>query len=160
MKKIISICSLIIVAALVVTVFTACGSKPETDTTSTTKVAADNSGQNNANVVIGTLTLKVNENNAEVYNDGALLQVLTYPQGKGTPFSYEYAKEHYGLVDMNFDGETDVYIAVADDEGVIYYYCWLYNATAKEFLLTAQNSLYLQSDMMLREIRLFLSIPL
>lgn len=133
MKKIISICLLIVVVTLVVTVFTACGGKSESDTTTTTKVAADNAGQNNKDVVIGTLTLKVNETNAEVYNDGALLQVLSYPKGKGTPFSYDYAKEHYGFADMNFDGETDVYIAVADDEGVIYYYCWLYNASAKEF---------------------------
>lgn len=138
MKKIISLCSLIIVAAIVVTVFTACGGKTDTaTTTSKTTAVAD---QNNADVVIGVLTLKVNETNAEVYNDGVLLQTLKYPQGKGTPFSYDYAKEHYGFLDMNFDGEYDIYIAVADDEGVIYYYCWLYNATAKEFQYSAALS--------------------
>ena len=91
----------------------------------------NNDAQNN--VVVNGLSLKVNETSADVYNDGVLLQTLKFPQGMGTPFSFEYAKEHYGFLDMNFDGEYDVYIAVADVDGIIYYYCWLYNATAKEF---------------------------
>lgn len=131
MKKIISICSLIVVAALVVTVFTACGSDKKTDTNKNTTTTA--AGVQNAEVVIGELTLKVNETNAEVFNDGKLFQTLSFPENKATPFSYDYAKEHYDFVDLNFDGNLDVYIAVADDDGIIYFYCWLYNATKKTF---------------------------
>lgn len=127
MKKIISVCSLIIIAALVVTVFTACGGEEGGTPTTTAPASTTNE------VVIGTLTLTVNEANAVVYNDGTLFQTLAYPQGKGTPFVYEYAKEHYDFIDLNFDGNLDVYIAVADDEGTIHYYCWLYNATTKVF---------------------------
>ncbi len=132
MKKIISICALIIVAAIVVTVFTACGSGKNDKATTTAAATTTNIDAQN-NVVVSGLSLKINETSADVYNDGVLIQTLKYPQGKGTPFSFEYAKEHYGFLDMNFDGEYDVYIAVADDDGIIYYYCWLYNATAKEF---------------------------
>ena len=127
MKKIISICSLIVIAALVVTVFTACGGDDNATTSTTSPATTTNE------VVIGTLTLTVNETNAVVYNDGVLFQTLTFPQGKGTPFVFEYAKEHFDFIDMNFDGNLDVYIAVADDEGTIHYYCWLYNATTKVF---------------------------
>lgn len=127
MKKIISICSLIVIAALMVTVFTACGEEEGGIPTTTAPVTTT------GEVVIGTLTLTVNEADAVVYNDGVLFQTLSYPQGKGTPFVYEYAKEHYDFIDLNFDGNRDIYIAVADDEGTIHYYCWLYNATTKVF---------------------------
>ena len=112
---------------LSIIIHTICGSGKNDKAATTTNIDAQN------NVVVSGLSLKVNETSADVYNDGVLLQILKYPQGMGTPFSFEYAKEHYGFLDMNFDGEYDVYIAVADDDGIIYYYCWLYNATAKEF---------------------------
>lgn len=129
MKKIISVCSLIIVAAILVTVFTACGTDKGDGTTTTT--APSTTGVQK--VEIGELTLTVNESNAVVLNNGQTFQTLSYPQGKGTPFALEYAKDHYDFVDINFDGNLDLYIAVAEEDGVIYYYCWLYNATTCVF---------------------------
>ena len=34
---------------------------------------------------------------------------------------------------MNFDGQPDFYVAVSSVDGVISYYCWLYNATTNQF---------------------------
>ena len=151
MKKIISICAIIIVAAIVVTVFTACGSgKNDKATTTAAATTTDIYAQNNTDVVIGELTIEVREDKGIVYNNGSEFRTLIYPKGKNTPFNLEYAKEHYDLIDLNFDGNIDAYIAVADDNGVIYYYCWLYNATTTQFdynpHLSSYNNISVDSE--------------
>lgn len=132
MKKIISLCSIIVITALFVTMFAACGGA-DNDTTTVPTTAAGGENVNPDVVEIGKLTLKVNENEAVVYNDGEEFRKLIYPKNYRVEFDYDYAKEHYDLIDLNFDGNLDAYIAVADEDGLIYFYCFLYNATTTQF---------------------------
>ncbi len=131
MKKIISVCSVVLAFALLVTVFTACD-KDKTEDTSTTAAPQVMDG--------ASLTLDVAEDKATVMKGASVFQELSYPKGIGYVFDLEYAREHYEFVDMNFDGNADLYIAVSNVDGDIYYYCWLYNATENRFDYSASLS--------------------
>lgn len=125
MKKIISLCSVVLVFALMITVFTACGDNTEDNTTT----------QNSENAVVDTkgFSVEISEATAVVKKDGKEYQTLKYPINAGMPFDLDYAKKNNAFIDMNFDGEPDFYIAISNADGVISYYCWLYNATTKQF---------------------------
>ncbi len=122
MKKIISLCSVIIVLALVVTAFTACGDKTDDETTTTTTEAV---------VELGGVTVEIGEENAVIKEDGFVVQTLNYPKDSQFKFDLAYAKEHNAFIDFNFDGVDDFYIAVSAEEDVINYYCWIYNESTK-----------------------------
>lgn len=121
MKKIISLCAVIIVLAIVVTAFTACGDKTEESTTTTTK---------SPNLVEG-ISVEVGKDFAVITEEGFVVQTLKYPKDSDVKFDLEYAKKHYEFIDFNFDGVDDFYIAISVENDVISYYCWLYNETTK-----------------------------
>ncbi len=131
MKKIISICAVILSLALLITVFAACGKNEGDDTTTTTAEVA---------VADGEYSLEVAATSATVKKGDAVFQELKYPQGIGYEFDLAYAKEHYEFIDMNFDGNLDLYVAVSKVDNVISYYCWLYNATDNKFDYSASLS--------------------
>ena len=126
MKKIISLCSVVLVFALMITVITACGDNTEDNTTTT---------QDSENVAANTkgFTVEINETTAIVKKDGKEFQTLKFPVNVGMQFDLEYAKKNNAFIDMNFDGEPDLYIAISNVNGVINYYCWIYNATPNQF---------------------------
>ena len=129
MKKIISICAIVLSLAIVIAVFTACGKK--TDDETTTKPAVDTSSEP---------VLTVSKTNAMVsYGDGRH-QILGYPEGFEDVFDYEYAKEHYDVIDMNFDGVLDVCIAACKTGKDISYYCWLYDAITNSYVYSKELS--------------------
>ncbi len=124
MKKIISLCSVVLVFALMITVFTACGDNTEDNTTQNTEdVAVNTSGY----------SVEISDSTAVVKKDGKEFQTLKYPVNAGIPFDLEYAKKNNAFIDMNFDGVLDFYIATSNADGVISYYCWLYNGTTNQF---------------------------
>ena len=127
MKKIITLSSLLVCLALLITVFTACGdNKGDSTTTTETYVASvENEGF--------SFTAEVGEKETIIKNNGEVYQTLKYPVNAGYPFDYKYAKERSQFIDMNFDGQPDFYIAVSAEAETIYYYCWLFNATTKKF---------------------------
>ncbi len=125
MKKIISLCSVLIVLALVVTLFTACDDKTNDETTTTTPEAV-------GDVATG-YTAELGDASVVIKNNGEVVQTLNYPITDTPDFDMEYAKEHNEFLDMNFDGVLDYYIAHSAKDGVIKFYCWLYNDTAKKF---------------------------
>lgn len=127
MKKIITLCSLLVCLAVLVTVFTSCGDKTEESTTvpETYIAAIENDGF--------SFTAEVGEKETIIKNKGEVYQTLKYPVNAGYPFDYNYAKERSQFIDMNFDGQPDFYIAVSAEAETIYYYCWLFNATSKKF---------------------------
>lgn len=130
MKKNYSIIALFVVLAMIVTVFTACnGNKAEEETT-VPEVTASATGY----------TAEINSADALILKDGKEFQTLKYPQGIPHSIDLEYAKDHYEFIDMNFDGNEDFYIAVSNVDGVISYYCWLYNASTNEFEFSASLS--------------------
>ncbi len=128
MKKIIAICSLILCVALLVTVFTSCDGKKDdvSNQESESYVASVNNGE-------FSFTAEVGENETVIKNNGKVYQTLKYPVNPGYPFDYSYAKERSQFIDMNFDGQADFYIAVSAEAETIYYFCWLFNATTKQF---------------------------
>ncbi len=132
MKKIISVSALILALALIVTAFTACGDKNEEETTtqptaSTTKVPF-------------TPTITISENGAMVsYGDGKI-QKLNFPEGYENEYDYEYAKEHYDFVDLNFDKVLDISIAIAKNGDEISYYCWLYDSVTNGYVFSKELS--------------------
>ena len=130
MKKIISICAVILSLALLITIFAACGKKEGEDTTTTTAAA----------VATGEYNLEVATDKAIVKKGDTVFQELSYPSGIGYEFDLAYAKEHYEFIDMNFDGNLDLYLAVCKVDNVINYYCWLYNATDNKFDYSASLS--------------------
>lgn len=130
MKKIVSICAVILSVALLVTAFSACGKKGEGTTDATTQ----------APVADGEYSIDITAANAVVKKGDAVFQELSYPNGIGYEFDLAYAKEHYEFIDMNFDGNLDLYIAVSKVDNVINYYCWLYNASANKFDFSASLS--------------------
>ncbi len=130
MKKIISICAVILSLALLITIFAACGKKEGEDTTTTTAAA----------VATGEYSLEVATDKAIVKKGDTVFQELKYPQGIGYEFDLAYAKEHYEFIDMNFDGNLDLYLAVSKVDNIISYYCWLYNATDNKFDFSASLS--------------------
>lgn len=126
MKKIISLCSVILIFSLVITVFTACGdNKDDTET----------SGNSKATTVADTkgFSVEIGEESAIVKKDGKEFQTLKYPVNAGMKFDLDYAKKNNAFKDMNFDGVPDFYIAISNSDGVISYYCWLYNVTKEQF---------------------------
>lgn len=127
MKKIITLCSLLVCLAVLVTVFTSCGDKTENSTTAPESYVAsiENEGF--------SFTAEVGEKETVIKNKGEVYQTLKYPVNAGYPFDYNYAKERSQFIDMNFDGQPDFYIAVSAEAETIYYYCWLFNATTKKF---------------------------
>ena len=124
MKKIISLCSVILVFALMITVFTACGDNTEENTTA--QASGNMIAAEGYSVVVG-------EASATVYKDGKEFQVLKYPVNSGAAVNLEYASKNNAFIDMNFDGVHDLYIAISNSNGVISYHCWLYNVTADKF---------------------------
>ena len=127
MKKIITLCSLLICVAVLVTMLASCsGNTEDSTTTPETYVAAiENEGF--------SFTAEVGEKETIIKNNGEVYQTLKYPVNSGYPFDYKYAKERSQFIDMNFDGQPDFYIAVSAEAETIYYYCWLFNATTKKF---------------------------
>ncbi len=123
MKKIISLCSVIIVLAIVVTAFTACGDKTDDNTTTTATTKSD--------IIVGGVSVEVGKDFAVITEEGFVVQTLKYPKDSDVKFDLEYAKKHYEFIDFNFDGVDDFYIAVSVENDVINYYCWLYNETTK-----------------------------
>lgn len=123
MKKIICLCSVVIALAVIVTMFTACGDKTGDETTTTTTTES--------NVEVGVITVEVGTESAIIKEDGFVVQTLKYPKDSDMEFDLEYAKEHYEFIDFNFDGVEDFYIAISSENGVINYYCWLYNESTK-----------------------------
>lgn len=128
MKKIITLCSVLIALALIVTMFTSCGDKPE-DATTTTTVA----DQGSVSTDVAGFTAELGDTEALIKKDGKDFQTLKYPNNPNVTFDKAYAVEHNQFLDMNFDGQPDFYIAVSSVDGVISYYCWLYNATSNQF---------------------------
>lgn len=141
MKKIITLCSVLLVLALIVTAFTACGDKTEDNTTTTT--------QSSASEKTG-FSVKIEESQAVIKKDGKEFQTLKYPINSGMKFDLDYATKNNAFLDMNFDGEPDFYIAISSENGVTNYYCWLYNATTKEFdysvILSALKNISIDAD--------------
>lgn len=126
MKKIITLCSVLLVLSIIVTAFTACGDKTEDETTATTttqELSAEETG----------FTVEIGDTEAVVKKYGKEFQVLKYPVNPNFPFDKSYAQAHNEFLDMNFDGQPDFYIAVSSVDGVVNYYCWLYNATTNVF---------------------------
>lgn len=127
MKKIITLCSLILCLAVVVTAFTSCKGKENNNNNETeTYVAAITNGE-------FSFTAEVGESSTIIKNNGEEYQTLQYPVNAGYAFDYAYAKDRSQFIDMNFDGQPDFYIAVSAEAETIYYYCWLFNATTKKF---------------------------
>lgn len=124
MKKIISLCSVILVFALMITVFTACGDNTEENTT--TQATEETIAAEGYSVLVG-------EASATVYKDGKEFQVLKYPLNSGVTVDLAYASKNKEFIDMNFDGVQDLYIAASNSNGIISYHCWLYNVTAEQF---------------------------
>ena len=131
MKKIISICAVILSVALLITVFAACGKNNGDSTPESTTADA---------VADGAYSLDVSAEKAVVKKGDTVFQELSYPVGIGYEFDLAYAKEHYEFIDMNFDGNLDLYLAVCKVDNVINYYCWLYNATDNKFDYSASLS--------------------
>ncbi len=127
MKKIITFCSVILVLSIFVTAFTGCGDKTEDETTTTT------AAQQDAFTDESGFTVEIGDTEAIVKKDGKEFQVLKYPVNPNVPFDKTYAQAHNEFLDMNFDGQPDFYIAVSSVDGVVNYYCWLYNATTNVF---------------------------
>ena len=141
MKKIISLCLVVLSLAIVVTAFTACGDKTEDNTTTTTEAASvEKSG----------FSVKIEETQAVVKKDGKDFQTLKFPINAGMKFDLAYATKNNAFIDMNFDGEPDFYVAISAENGVINYYCWLYNATTKQFdysvILSALKNISIDAD--------------
>ncbi len=128
MKKIITFSSLVICVSLIVTFFASCnGNKKNDETSETTEYIAS--------VLNGefSFSAEVGENDTVIKNNGEVYQTLKYPVNSGITFDYAYAKEHAQFIDMNFDGQPDFYIAVSAEGETVYFYCWLFNSTTKQF---------------------------
>ena len=84
MKKIISLCWVVLVFALMITVFSACGDNTEDNTTT----------QSSENAVVDTkgFSVEISEATAVVKKDGKEYQTLKYPINAGMPFDLDYAK--------------------------------------------------------------------
>lgn len=140
MKKIITLCAVVLALAFIVTAFTACKNKPQEETTTTTQSESVKEG----------FYVVIDATKAVVKKDGKDYQTLKFPLNTGMKFDLDYATKNNAFIDMNFDGEPDFYIAISSDAGVINYYCWLYNATTKEFdysvILSALKNISIDAD--------------
>ncbi len=131
MRKIISICAVVLTVALVVTFFAACGKKSE-GSNSTTNPVQEN--------VVFEPTLNISAENAMVAYGDSRFQMLEYPENYKDTFDYEYAKEHYDFVDMNFDGVLDISIAASKNGNVISYFCWVYDSISNTYKYSEELS--------------------
>lgn len=132
MRRIITICSLVLALAVIVTAFTACGDKTGDETTTTTTTVAGEV-QNQIPAGYDGFTVEIGDTEAIVKKDGEEFQILKYPSNPNIVFDKAYATEHSEFLDMNFDGLPDFYVAVSSVGGEISYYCWLYNGTTNKF---------------------------
>ena len=124
MKKIISLCAVVLSLVVLVTMFTACGDKNnEPDVTTDESVGIVETG----------FSAVVEKDKAIVKKDGKTYQELEFPKNSDVMFNKKYATKNNEFIDMNFDGKKDFYIAVSTVDGVISYYCWLYNESTKKF---------------------------
>ena len=124
MKKIISLCAVVLSLVVLVTMFTACGDKNnEPDVTTDESVGIVETG----------FSAVVEKDKAIVKKDGKTYQELEFPKNSDVKFNKKYATKNNEFIDMNFDGKKDFYIAVSSVDGVISYYCWLYNDSTKKF---------------------------
>lgn len=131
MKKIITLCSMLVAAAIIITCFAACGGNTEDNTTTepTTEEIVTQVGE-----VEGVkLTAFIEEEYVLLKNGDKEFQKLMYPIKKNFTIDFALAKENFNFVDMNFDGLADFYMAVAEKDGNVEFYCWLYNATDKQY---------------------------
>ncbi len=131
MKKIVTLCSVIIAAAIIITCFAACGGKTEDNTTTepTTEEIVTQVGK-----VDGVkLTAIIEDEYVLLKNGDEVFQKLNYPIKKGFVIDFDLAKSNFKFLDMNFDGLADFYVAVAEKDGNVEFFCWLYNATDKKF---------------------------
>lgn len=126
MKKIIALCSVLLIVSVLVVSFASCSGNKGDETTN-----ASDSTENIVNDVLYSAV--VGESSAVIKIGDEVFQTLNYPANPNVVFDYAYAKEHFEFIDMNFDGEPDFYIAVNKQGTDINYYCWLYNATTKQF---------------------------
>ncbi len=128
MKKIITLATLVLCVAVLITVFASCNGKKDDNSTTApeTYIASVTNGE-------FSFTAEVGEEDTVIKNNGEVYQTLKYPVNFGCPFDYNYAKERSQFIDMNFDGQADFYIAVSAEAETIYYYCWLFNATTMKF---------------------------
>ena len=88
MKKIITLCSLILCVALLLTAFTSCGDNKDDNPKNETEsyVASVTNGE-------FSFTAEVGESETVIKNNGEVYQTLKYPVNPGYPFDYNYAKE-------------------------------------------------------------------
>ncbi len=130
MKKIITLCSVIIAAAIIITCFAACGGNTEDKTTEpTTEEIVTQVGK-----VDGVnLTAFIEDEYVLLKKGDEVFQKLNYPIKKNFSIDIDLAKNNFKFLDMNFDGLADFYVAVAEKDGNVEFYCWLYNATEKQF---------------------------
>lgn len=128
------LCSVLVILALVVTMFTACGDKPDDEKTSTTTTTTSSSVNNQTEYIDENgFSVIIGDTEAVVKKDGKEFQILKYPNNPNVTFDKAYAEKHYEFLDMNFDGQPDFYIAINAIDGDVSYYCWLYNATTNQF---------------------------
>ncbi len=140
MKKIISLCSVVLSLVVLLTMFTACGdNKKESDTTTVESVVAETG-----------FSAVIEKDKAIINKDGKEYQELEFPKNAKVKFNKKYATKNNEFIDMNFDGKEDFYIAVNSVDGVISYYCWLYNDTTKKFdysvILSDLNNISVDSE--------------
>lgn len=126
MRKIITLCSLLLALMFVVTMFTACGDKTEDESTTATTTESAIIDSDSFSAVIA-------EENAIIKKGSDNFQTLSYPLSFENNFDIEYAKNHYEFIEMNFDGKPDFYIAINSKDDVISYYCWIYNESSNSF---------------------------
>lgn len=125
MKKIILSCSVLLVLSLLIVSFVGCSGDKNID--DSTLNASDD------NVVTTGYTAEISTDSAVIKKDGVEFQTVKYPINPGFAFDLEYAKGNYEFKDMNFDGIPDFYIATSNENGVINFFCWLFNDTTKQF---------------------------
>ncbi len=131
MKRIITLCSVIVVAAIIITCFAACGGKTEDNTT--TEPTTEEIVTQVVEVEGVKLTAFIEDEYILLKNGDEVFQKLMYPIKKNFTIDFDLAKENFKFLDMNFDGLADFYMAVAEKDGNVEFYCWLYNATEKQF---------------------------
>lgn len=130
MKKIITLCSIIVAAAIIITCFAACDGNTEDNTTTepTTEIVSQTGKVDGIN-----LTATIEEDCVLLKNGDDVFQKLNYPIKKNFEIDFDMAKSNFKFLDMNFDGLADFYVAVGEKDGNVEFFCWLYNATDKKF---------------------------
>ena len=124
MKRIITLCSVVLSLVVVLTMFTACG-----DNNKEPDVTTDES----VDVVETGFSAVIEKTKAIIKKDGKTYQELEFPTNAKVKFNKRYAVDNNEFIDLNFDGKDDFYIAVNSVDGVISYYCWLFNESTQKF---------------------------